>query len=221
MLRYIHSVLIIFSVQAVSSGASQAMERQKVHFGTRDGGLIYGFLYPAGKHGVVLAHGAIFSKESWEEFATELAQKGLTALALDFRGYGKSKAGSNPDGLYEDILAAMHYLRQYGSTSISVIGASMGAAAAAKASIASKPGEIEKLILLSPVAIRQPERLQGRLLIIASKKESMAGIMRETFGQAPDPKKIIFLEGNAHAQHIFKTDQADKLKAEILKFLGN
>jgi hypothetical protein len=45
-----------------------------------------------------------------------------------------------------------------------------------------------------------------------------AGI-RDQYAQAPDPKKLVLLPGDAHAQHIFKTDQAERLTEEILRFL--
>ena len=42
----------------------------------------------------MLAHGAIFNKESWAKQAQLLAKEGFAVLAIDFRGYGKSQAGS-------------------------------------------------------------------------------------------------------------------------------
>jgi len=37
---------------------------------------------------------------------------------------------------------------------------------------------------------------------------------------APDPKELLILEGSAHAQFIFQTDQGERLMNEILKFLS-
>jgi len=50
--------------------------------------------------------------------------------------------------LHLDVLAAVRYLRKTGAKSVSVIGGSMGAGAAGDASIASKPGEIDRLVFL-------------------------------------------------------------------------
>ena len=220
MYRRFYFLLAPLIVLAVVWNQGEELESRTVTFATRDNGLVNALLYGKGGRSVVLAHGAVFSKESWNAFASELARQGFTALALDFRGYGRSKAGTNPDGLFEDVLAAVHYLHRHGSATVSVIGASMGAAAAANASAISKPGEIDKLVLLSPVAIRHPERLKGKLLIIGSKGESIAKNIQAIFNSAPEPKKLIFLDGTAHAQHIFKTEQAGKLKAVILEFLN-
>ena len=36
-----------------------------------------------GRHGVVLAHGAVFSAASWEPQATRIAQEGMVAIAVE------------------------------------------------------------------------------------------------------------------------------------------
>ena len=38
--------------------------------------------------------------------------------------------------------------------------------------------------------------------------------------QAPDPKELVVLEGSAHAQFVFQTDQARPLMREIVRFLS-
>ena len=219
MYQRFYSFLITSIVLLGAWNNGEALETQTVTFETGDGGSVNALLYGKGEQAVVLAHGAVFSKESWDRFAAELVKEGFAALALDFRGYGRSKAGSNPDGLFEDVLAAVRYLHRQGATRVSVIGGSMGAAAAAKASVSSRPGEIDKLVLLSPIAISHPEGLKGKLLIVGSQGESMAENIQTIFDTAPQPKRLVFLEGTAHAQHIFNTEQAGKLKAVILELL--
>ena len=44
--------------------------------------------------------------------------------------------------------------------------------------------------------------------------------IREQYERAPAPKKLVILEGSAHAQHIFGTDQGARLLEEILNFLS-
>jgi hypothetical protein len=44
--------------------------------------------------------------------------------------------------------------------------------------------------------------------------------IREQFEKAPKPKDLIILEGSAHAQFLFQTDQADRVMREILRFLS-
>ena len=103
---------------------------REVSFPTADGGVVSADLYGTGDRGVVLGHGARFDKGSWGKQAEVLAKAGFRVLAIDFRGYGQSrgpdKSAPGSGEKYEDILAAVRYLRENGAKTISVIGASMG-----------------------------------------------------------------------------------------------
>lgn len=187
-------------------------------------------LYGEGEHGVVLAHGGRFNKESWEKQARKLARAGFRVLAIDFRGYGESRGGTatHPryDGLHYDVLAAVRYLRQTGSTRVSVVGGSMGGGAAAEAAVEAHPGEIDRLVLLAHSPIDEPHRLKGRKLFIVARDDPQADgtprlvRIRQQYEKAPEPKEWLVLDGAAHAQHIFATPQADHLLREILRFLA-
>ena len=206
------------------------LAQQSVSFPTEDGGIVYADVYGAGDRGVVLAHGGQFTKESWAEQAAALAQAGFRAVAIDFRGRGQSQGGSaaaDDDGGVEfDVLAAVRYLRETGASTVSVVGASFGGGAAAQAAVAAEPGEIDRLVLLAHSPIDEPERMQGRKLFITTRNDfSGGGALRlpgiqEQYERTPGPKEIVILEGSAHAQHIFKTDQGDRLLREILRFLS-
>ena len=196
---------------------------REVSFPTADGGVIRADLYGSGDRGVVLAHGARFDKASWGKQAEVLAKAGFRVLAIDFRGYGQSRGGdqSAPGGgeKYEDILAAVRYLRENGARTVSLIGASMGGGAAATASIHARPGEIDRLILLAPVPVAEPERLTGSKLFVVSRGDALAANVREQFEKAPEPKELLILDGSAHAQFLFETDQGERLMKKILEFL--
>jgi len=45
--------------------------------------------------------------------------------------------------------------------------------------------------------------------------------IREQYEKAPEPKKLIILDGSAHAQFLFQTDQGDRVMREILGFLSS
>ena len=192
---------------------------REVSFDTRDGGHIYGNLYGDGDHAVVLAHGAVFNKESWEHLATRLASEGFQVLAIDFRGYGKSKGGNQGRALYLDVLGAVEYLHHSGAKRVSAVGGSMGGGASAEASVASETGQIGRLILLAAPPIPEPEKLKGNKLFIVSEGDGLASRVKQQFEKAPEPKKLVVLEGSGHAQHIFKTSQSDKLTQLIVDWL--
>ena len=224
-------VLRALMVTLVLAGLTGAQER--VSFPTQDGGLVYADMYGEGEHGVVLAHGGRFNKASWEKQAWILAKAGFRVLAIDFRGYGQSRGPGQADPLsaplHFDVLAAVRYLRKTGTKTVSVVGGSMGGEAAGDASIHAKPGEIDRLVFLASLASLAggpPEKLKGRKLFIVSRVDTRGdGVVRlvkirEQYEKAPGPKELVILDGSAHAQFIFQTDQGERLMREILRFLS-
>ena len=218
-------VLIVFGLMLLASAAAV---QTSVSFPTEDGGVIYADLYGTGDQAVVLAHGAMFNKESWSDQARILESHGFRVLAIDFRGYGKSRGpgDSHPMNapLELDVLAAIRYLHQTGAKRMSVVGASMGAGAAGDASIASRPGEIDRLVLLAGVPSASADQLKSPTLFIVTRDDSSGDGPRlpriqEQYNRAPEPKKLVILDGSAHAQFLFKTNQADRVMNEILQFL--
>ena len=199
---------------------------QHVSFPTRDGGVVHADVYGRGERAVVLAHGGRFDKESWARQAPTLAGAGFRVVAIDFRGHGQSLGGfSSPDEwVHLDVLAAIRYLRQTGAEVVSVVGASFGGWAAAQAAV-EVPGEIDRIVLLAATA-PQPERLTGRKLFILARNDFSGGgvprlpEIREQYERAPEPKELVILEGSAHAQFVFETDQGERLMQEILRFLS-
>lgn len=236
-------LLVIAAAAAMSLACRQASSGQTpaapttmpaaprlVSFATSDGGNVFANEYGAGERGVVLAHGGRFTKESWDAQARTLADAGFRVLAIDFRGYGQSRGGSASTGKDQgfplDVLAAVRYLRESGATSVAVVGGSFGGWASALADVASEPGEIDAIVLLAHSPIEHPEQLKGRKLFIVARDDVFADgsrrldKIRVQFEKAPEPKELVVLDGSAHAQHIFRTDQGERLMQEILKFLN-
>jgi pimeloyl-ACP methyl ester carboxylesterase len=216
-------------IAAVLFWPSAAQAQQAVSFPTEDGGVIFADVYGGGDRGVVLAHGGRFTKESWKPQAQRLAGAGFRVLAFNFRGFGKSHGpgeknfDSAPFQL--DVLAAVRYLRSGGAKSVSVVGGSFGGAAAGDASIASRPGEIERIVMLGGAPNGPAEKLKSAALFIVARDDANAdgprlpGIQKQ-YEKAPEPKRLIVLDGSAHAQYLFQTDQAERVMQEILDFLN-
>jgi pimeloyl-ACP methyl ester carboxylesterase len=210
--------------------AALAAGQEHVSFPTQDGGIVHADVYGKGIRGVVLAHGARFDKSSWEKQARALAEAGFRALAIDFRGRGQSRGGTatkaGDNGLRFDVLAAVRYLHQTGAKTVSVVGGSMGGGAAAEASVEAKPGEIDRLVLLAHAPIQEPQRMKGRKLFVTARNDPQADgtprlvKIREQYEKAPEPKELLILEGAAHAQFLFETDQGARLMGAIVRFLS-
>jgi len=219
---------MLFVVTLVLAGTTAAPEH--VSFPTQDGWIIHGDLYGTGDRGIVLVHGGRFEKGSWEKQARVLVTAGFRALTIDLRGFGLSKEGPQSArsdfGSPLDVLAAVRYLRENGAKTVSVVGASMGGDAAEGALAEAEPGEIDRAVLLAHGAYGPPEKLKGRKLFIVSRDDVGPGDkprllkIRAQYDKAPGPKKLVILEGSAHAQFIFQTDQGERLMREILRFLS-
>jgi len=177
----------------------------------------------------VLAHGGRFNKESWEKQSRTFASAGFRVLAFDFRGYGKSRgpgdAAPMSAPLQLDVLAAVRYLRKTGAKAVSVVGGSMGGGAAGDASIASQPGEIDRVVFLGAYPNGPAEKLKCASLFIVARDDAnddgpRLPRIQEQYQKAPEPKTLIILDGSAHAQFLFQTDQAERVMREILTFLS-
>ena len=220
---------LVAALAIVATLAHARPVQETVSFPAADGGVVYADIYGSGERGVVLAHGGRFTKESWAEQAPVLAEAGFRVVAIDFRGRGQSRGGPQEDAgddVHFDVMAAVQWLRETGATSVSVVGASFGGWAAARASMNLEPGQLDRLVLLAHSPVEEPERMQGAKLFIVARDDPYFGgekrlvDIREQYERATDPKELVVLDGDAHAQFIFETDQGDRLMAEILRFLA-
>jgi len=209
--------------------ATVASAQQSISFPAEDGGRVCADLYGPGTYAVVLAHGGRFNKESWRVQANALVSAGFRVLAIDFRGFGCSTGPGQADfdnaPFEKDVLAAVRYLKTHGAKAVSVVGGSFGGAAAGDASIKSAPGEIDRIVFLGAAPNLPAEKLKSRALFIVARDDANdAGLrlpgIRAQYEKAPGPKELIVLDGSAHAQFLFQTDQRARVMQEILRFLS-
>ena len=222
--------LIVLAWLGPAVVAPFALAQKTVSFPTEDGGVIFADVYSGGTRAVVLAHGGQFNKESWAPQARALVAAGFEVLAIDFRGYGQSHGPSDKhvlDAPLElDVLAAVRYLHQQGARSVSIVGGSMGGAAAGDACIAAQPGEIDRIVMLGAAPDQPADKLKCPSLFIVA-RDDMEGSeprlpgIRAQYEKAPQPKELIVLDGSAHAQFLFQTDQSSRVMREILRFLDS
>ena len=215
---------ILAAVLLVDSASDQTT----VNFPTEDGGVVYADVYGSGERAVVLAHGGRFNKESWAKQASALVHAGFEVMAIDFRGRGKSNGPggmeASDEQLEMDVMAAVRYLHAHGAKSVSIVGGSMGGGAAGDASIVSKPGEIDRIVMLGAAPNLPADKLKSPALFIVARDDRSGDGPRlpriqAQYERAPEPKKLVVLEGSAHAQYLFDTDQAERVMGEILRWL--
>ncbi len=204
----------VFAIVAALCLACLAAAQETISFPTEDGGVVFADLYGPGEKAVVLVHGGRFNKESWATQARALQAAGFEVLAIDLRGYGKSHGPGDKDPmdapLELDVLATVRYLHKAGAKSVSIVGGSMGGAAAGDASIDSRPGEIDRVVMLGAAPNKPADKLKSPSLFIVARDDTsgdglrLPGI-REQYEKAPQPKKLVVLDGSAHAQYLFQT----------------
>jgi pimeloyl-ACP methyl ester carboxylesterase len=226
-LRVLPPIILSAMIPAIAMAAPQT-----VSFQAEDGAQICAEMYAAASgssaRGVVLAHGGRFHKESWRSQAQVLSSRGFQVLAIDFRGFGCSTGPGQADFDHapfdKDVLAAVHWLKQRGVKTVSIVGGSFGGGAAGDASIRSAAGEIDRIIYLGAAPNLPAQNLKSRSLFIVARDDSnsagprLPGI-RAQYEKAPQPKELIVLPGSAHAQFLFQTNQGDRVMREILRFL--
>jgi dienelactone hydrolase len=190
---------------------------------------VHGDLYSNGPRGLLLAHGGRFNKESWAPQARAFADAGFTVLAINFRGDTVNKdgspsaEGSDADNA-ADVLASVRYLHSLGLKSVSAVGASLGGDAVGEADAAANPGEFDRVVFLGSEGGDHPRKLTGRKLYIVARGDANSDGLRlpgieAHFARAPQPKKLVIVEGTAHAQFLFGTAEGPRVMSEISEFL--
>jgi hypothetical protein len=80
------------------------------------------------------------------------------------------------------------------------------------------------MVFLASEGGNAPEKLWGRKLFIVARDDGneagprLPRISRQ-FDRTPEPKKLVVLQGSAHAQFLFDTDEGPELMRDILDFI--
>lgn len=214
------TIALFVGVLVVGPGCFANDAFEIVSFATKDGGEIEAALFEAqGETAAVFAHGAVFNKESWYPQAEQLREAGVTAISIDFRGYGNSKAGSS-SAKYHDVLGAVAYLEQKGFEKIALVGGSMGGAAVLAALAKTDSKAIVKAVLLAPAGGDDITSTTISKLFIVSEGDRLAATVKRLHEGSAEPKQLHVYTGDAHAQHLFKTEHAEDLTDRIVKFVA-
>lgn len=205
--------------------AQRGLEYEDLWLHTADGVRLQAWYVPAPDPAapvVLFFHGNAGNISHRLDTLSLLHGLGLSILILDYRGYGNSEGRPSEPGLYQDALAAWHYLVEVRGTPparIVLHGRSLGAAVAAWLALRERPGA---LILESafrsvpelgahhypwlPVRwlarIRFPldaylPSVQVPVLVVHSPDDEIAPIShgRALYGLAPEPRAFLEIRG--------------------------
>jgi alpha-beta hydrolase superfamily lysophospholipase len=192
------------------------------------------------KKAAILVHMMPATKESWNDFAVSLLEKGYNGIAIDLRGHGSSSGG--PDGWksfsdeehqasISDLEAAYDFLKEKGfaDDTITCIGASIGANLCLQ--FLAKHPTIQQAVLLSPginyrgiktEPLMQELRPDQRVLLVGSNDDPQSNV--NVIGQlimhnsgGAEVKSLVY-QNAGHGTNMFGREMPD-LKSEILNWL--
>jgi uncharacterized protein len=119
--------------------AVAGLRYEAVRFRSRDGTALSGWFIPASgtqKGTVVHFHGNAQNMTAHFQFVSWLPAAGFNVFVFDYRGYGASEGRPSREGLYEDSVAALQYVRSRPDVDrdrLLVLGQSLGGANALSA----------------------------------------------------------------------------------------
>jgi esterase/lipase len=202
---------------------------EPVRFETSDGVTIVGHVYSTSgpkRKAVVLAHEFPRDQTAWTDFAKKLAETGIDALTLDFRGYGETGGEKDISKIDLDLEAAARFIASRDYAQVFVFGASMGGTATLKVAA--------RLDLAGIVTISSPHMIMGldasndvanisepKLFVAA--RDDAGGVyvqLIDTYMQlASDPKDSMIYEGSEHGTDILLGASGAELEALLFAFL--
>jgi uncharacterized protein len=177
--------------------------------------------------------------------AAALSRLGLAVLLFDYRGYGGNPGSPTEEGLAADARAAQGYLAgrpEVDPRRVAYLGESLGAAVALRLAVERPPAA---LVLRSPFAslaevgqrhypvlpvslllrdrydsAARVGRLTAPLLVVAGGRDRIvpAGHSRRLFAAAPQPKRLVVLDGADHNDHDLHA--GPRLMDELRAFLA-
>jgi pimeloyl-ACP methyl ester carboxylesterase len=200
------------TIATTSKGESNGMHFQEINIvlaGTAETKADY-FAGQPGRS-VILAPGAMFSKESWHVLAERFQERGISSVALN--------SGSTPD-----LLNAIAFLKTKGVKKITIIGASAGGAGLLFTLQEKIDPLVDSVILLAPAGGLPIKSEQVKKLFIVA-EDDMVSSNAEVYNlyiDSSDPKLYEEIMGSSdHAQRLLESKHKEKIIQMMIHFIEN
>ena len=84
---------------------------------------------------------------------------------------------------------------------------------------------MDRIVFLGAAPNLPADQLRSRTLFIVARDDANSDgprlpSIRAQYLKAPEPKELTVLDGDAHAQFLFQTDQANRVMDQIVRFLS-
>lgn len=182
---------------------------------------LYGSL-PAAR-AVILCHGQSWDASGWKDIAPQFVERGVPALAINFRGYAGSTGKTGEWTTVTDLAAAKAWLRQAGAAEISLVGASMGGHAVLGSSFER---DVESVVSISapvvPVADALSKKVSGRKLFVCANEDDngAAPHVLRAFDVCDRPKTLLMFGATEHSIGMFHAPYGREVVAAMLDFVA-
>lgn len=189
---------------------------------TSDGETVQADLYgtlPAAR-AVILCHGQSWDATGWRDIAPQFVERGVPALALNFRGYDGSTGSTTPTSTLTDLHAAKRWLKDNGVAEIALVGASMGGHAVLGSSFER---DVECVVSISaPVQAVDDalsKQVSGRKLFICANEDYAAPHVLRAFEICDTPKTLLLFGAKEHSIGMFHAPYGREVIAAMLDFV--
>lgn len=249
-LKYYEKKGIYFPIRKIDITPREiGLEFEDVYFFSSDGIKLNGW-YISTKESratVLFCHGNAGNIGNRIDVIDMFCRVGLDVFIFDYRGYGRSQASPNEEGLYRDAQAAYKYLidkRNLSEGSIVVYGKSLGANVAVELCSKVRPAALisesaftsalemgKKIFPFLPIkwiitvkydALSKIKNITVPKLIIHSEDDEIIPFQhgRRLFDAAPEPKELYTMRGGHNdAMFLAREDFVKKIDAFLQKHL--
>lgn len=147
------------TAQVYSMPDSQGLRYEDVAFSSRDGTRLHGWFLPAttqpARGTIIHFHGNAQNLTAHYRFSSWLAKEGFNVFVFDYRGYGASAGAPDRQGVFEDGVAAIDYVRgrpDVDSRKLIIFGQSLGGAVALAVAGETHPAGVRAVVIESAFA---------------------------------------------------------------------
>ena len=159
---------------------------------------------------VILAPGAMFSKESWHFLAARFQELGIGSVALN--------SGSTPD-----LLNGIAFLKAKGAQKIAIVGASAGGSGVLYTLRDNHDPLVDTVVLLAPAGGPPllDDTIQKLFIVAEDDLISSSAEVYKLYKSSSEPKLYKELKGSNHAQRLFDSKEKENVIQLITSFIQN
>lgn len=219
--------LLSFTITAAQEAApAPSAAGVDVQIEAGDGKMLYGSFFMASEGdgpAVLLLHQLYTNRSSWTPLVQPLLDAGFKVLAVDLRGYGKTKGKINWKAAQQDTIDWAGWLKgQPGVQSVALVGSSMGSNLALNgcAALEGCKGAVAISPSLNYFNVTTEDALQAgfpALIIYADRDRYPAADMPRMLELGGERVTTIVYSGRAHGVDLFK--EHDELVGQIAEWL--